>query len=116
MYDPNAAYDLAWAPKRYPAMRKEDEGVWRLVLDESDDPIGVVWTNYSDGAGVLWVTQTPEAEKLLRHFQEAVLANVPAGYAYHGSELVPGVKLGAEFSGPLTGVLEELEAIADETS
>lgn len=61
----------------YAALAPETEGRWFVLEGKA-----LVWTDDVDGAGIAWVSQTEENQRLWRHFQLSKTAGVPAGVAY----------------------------------
>jgi hypothetical protein len=102
--------DPTWVPSRYPKWDPSNDGVWRQVL-EAGEPVGVIWTDGGDSAGVRWYTQTQAITDLDMHFRTMRSMDAPAAIAYQLAQDVPNVDLGPEQTGPLSGVDQALEEI-----
>ena len=109
MYDKNAAFEPVWNPKRYPRLQPEVVGSWRLVLDSDEGPVGVIFTDVRETAGVYWVTMTDAVKTLDTHFKDAALAETPPNMAYINAQSKSGIEFGDEQRGPLQGVYDAIE-------
>lgn len=85
--DPNEIeyQTLIYAPPSYAPLRQKDRGEYKFIVDDNDPThvVGIVWTNYKDGLGVISTT-TGEGEVALaqRLTTDFASSNVPANVAY----------------------------------
>lgn len=105
------ALDPVWVPAHYPSFLISQTGSWRLVFGENNQAIGVVWTNHVGGTGVSWVKQDDSIETIRAHFSDYAKSGVPGEIAYQTVGDLPGVTLGAETSGSMQGVYDEMDDI-----
>lgn len=99
--------DLLYAPAGYDVLDREKEGRW-FVLEDS----AVVWTDDDNGAGVSWLGQTDENQRIWQHFQVAKSAGLPAGVAYQAAfDSVEGV---SQEYGKLDKAVSALDKLADQ--
>lgn len=113
--DNESAFDLSWTSPRYAPIRPEADGRWRTLLS-NNQPVAVVWTDNDAGAGVAWISQTAEVEKLRRHFGDAFEAGTTATLAYQIACDNLGLRFYDEDSGKLSAVDDELAGILEELS
>ncbi len=69
--------ETLYSTASYDALDPEKEGRWFVHEGKA-----LVWTDDEGGAGIAWTGQTPDNQRIWKHFQVSKLANVPAGVAY----------------------------------
>lgn len=72
--------ETIYAPVSYGPLTEGRTGRWFFLEDTA-----IVWTDDKDGAGIAWLRQTTENQRLWRHFQIAKSAGIPAGMAYQAA-------------------------------
>lgn len=112
-YEDRAAFDLTWAPTRYPSYADEETGSWRLVLEQGT-PVAVMWTNEDTGSGVLWLQQTESVKKLHKHFLAGAQNGTPPLAAFHAATAMTDVEFGQEGHGQLSEVTETLDSMMED--
>jgi hypothetical protein len=105
-------FDPYWVPNRYPNPDPSLSGSWRTILNDGE-VIGLIWTDFQEGVGITWITQTPEVVHLFTILQRMRTIHAPASAAYisataaedgHGS-------LGPEEFGPLSEAQAEYDKL-----
>lgn len=109
----NQDQELGWAPKRYPTYRPYEQGEWRPVL-ENDEPIGFVWTNGGEGAGIKWIKQTDTAVDIHKVFLEGAFGGAPASTIFGVVESKFESSLGASEFGDLGAADEFLNSLDED--
>lgn len=101
--------ELLYAPLTYGPIVTENEGRWFNLEDKA-----IVWTDDRDGAGISWLSQTDENQRIWKHFSAAKHFDFAAGTAYQlALASVEGAEE-TEQSGKLSGAVEAVEALADQ--
>lgn len=98
--------EVLFAPPSYARLDRDAIGSWK-VATENGDPVGIVWTDWQDAAGVIPIKRSEGANKLLRYFVTNKMMNAPAGIAFSSSDHIEGLKFEAVDEGELQGAMYE---------
>lgn len=114
MYDKNAQFDLLFSPTQYPKYQENDNGMWRVLKDENEQAIGVLWTNGTDAAGIDWLRQTEQAVKIRKSLQASYDAGIRAADGFTLAEEEFDSYLEPIVFGPMSDISAEFEEMKQE--
>lgn len=99
-------------PDSYADLRTEDEGEYKYLLSEGKE-IGIVWTNWNDGTGILWTESTPVVLDIFKKLIVMKKMGETAGVAYSMLDTINGTEFSEPVQGPLAGVDEAFDKLGN---
>lgn len=98
---------VLYAPVSYNKMDPEAEGSWQWVMD-GNEPIGFIWTDWQNAAGLMKIRATEATDTLLRYLTSNKLMGAPAYAAFSSAKFAKGVTLSEQESGKLQDAVDQL--------
>lgn len=105
-------YWPALQPDKYAEYSEDQEGEWKYLISEGN-PIAVVWTNWTDGTGIMWTETTPIVLDIFKKLVVMKKMGETAGVAYTMLDTIQGTEFSEPETGTLSGATAAFEKLVD---